>query len=151
MMKLTLPRAVIDASPTAASTAWANDLFLCCNGPQFGPNCCIQSVCCTPCLVTSSMGWSECSNPALAFVSLTCCANSPLLPIASYVVRRHVIDKYGIDENVVVSGAISVCCLPCSFVQIHSKVAFEENLSYGCARLVPAKAGVVPNSMVMAR
>jgi hypothetical protein len=49
------------------------------------------------------------------------------------------------------SGAISVCCLPCSFVQIHSKVALEENLSYGCARLVPAQVGVVPNSMVMGR
>ena len=148
MMKLALPSAVIDASPPTARSDWANDLVMCCNGPKFGPNCCIQSCFCEPCLITSSMGWSDCSNPLLAFVSLTCCANSPLLPIASFMVRRHVVEKYAIEEDVVTSGAIAVLCIPCSLVQVHGKVALEENLSYGCARLVPAQAGVAPNSMV---
>lgn len=147
MTKLKLPSAVIGATAPAVTNGWANDLFLCCDAPQFGPNCVVQSCFCTPCLVSSAMGWSECSNPALVCISLTFCANTPCPLISSYVTRRHVVDKYNIQEDVLVSGAISLCCLPCSLIQVHSKVALEETLTYGCGRLVPAQSGVTPNSM----
>lgn len=147
MAKLKLPSAVIQAPADAPLSDWANHLILCCDAPQFGPNCVVQSFFCTPCLLTSAMGWAECSNPALVCVSLTCCSSTPCPLITSYTTRRHVVDKYDIPEDVVTSGAISICCLPCSLIQVHSTVALEEQLAYGCARLVPAQSGVVPNSM----
>jgi hypothetical protein len=148
MKHLKLPSAVVGVvgvqPGVGYASTWANGLLFFCEGPEFGPNCIVQNVFCQPCVVTSAMGWSRCSSPALTFVGLTCCAETPFLPFTAYSVRRHVIQRYQIVEDPVTSCLIACFCLPCSNTQVVNKVAREEGLSYQCARIGPANVVVVP-------
>lgn len=148
-MKFTLPSAVIEAAPPPADGSWENGLILCWEAPNFGPNCIVQNLCCGPCVLASSLGWAGCSSTETGFVliSMTCCANTPLLPIASFLARRHVVQKYNIDEGPLFTGLSAVFCLPCSNVQVATKVAVMEDLDYACARQVPTKEAVTPMTM----
>lgn len=148
MKPLKLSSAVVGVQPGASyASTWANGLLFFCEGPEFGPNCIVQNVFCQPCVVTSAMGWSGCSSPVLTFVGLTCCAETPFLPITAYSVRRHVVDKYQILEDPVTSCLIACLCLPCSNAQVVNKVAREEGLAYQCARISPVNVVLIPAVM----
>lgn len=148
MKHLKLPSAVIGGGPPAGYPGtWSGSLLYCCDSPQFGPNCIVQNVFCQPCIVTSAMGWSGCSSPALTCVGLTCCPETPIPNLTAYLARRHVVQKYQIIEDSVTSCLIACCCLPCSNAQVVNKVASEEGLGYQCARIAPVSVVVIPAVM----
>ena len=144
--KFTLPSAVIEARPSQAYGSWENSLIFCCDAPEFGPNCIVQHLCCTPCLLASSLRFAGCSTTetGLVLVAMTCCLESPFPVVASFLARRHVVQTYNIDEGPLTTCLASVFCCPCSQVQVVTKVGAKEDLVYSCARLVPGKEGATP-------
>ena len=143
MNPIRLPIAVTNIGGLDPAT-WDSRLLCCCDNPDFGVNCVVQSVCCQPCIMASAMGWSECSSPVLTFVGLTCCVQAPIGQLTGFLARRHVVEKYKIVENPVASCLTVCCCLPCSNLQVVNEVVRQEDLSYECARIGPSKVVGVP-------
>ena len=124
---------------------WETGLVCCCDTYECGLTCCCQHTWCQPCIIASAMGWTDGSEFAstLTCVALSCCQGTPIGIFAGYLVRRNIVSKYDISENACCSCLAACCCPVCSNVQVAGKVARQENLTYGCTRLTPPRAGVV--------
>lgn len=51
------------------------------------------------------------------------------------IIRLEVAKKYGIKEDVVMAGVLSLCCGCCSDLQVENEIMVKEDLKFGCAQV----------------
>lgn len=132
-----------DATPRPEAK-WETSLFGCFRTKDAGCNCCVQHVCCGPCVWGSALRAAGISDSTL-FATLLCCGGDTILDeTAGYLARRRLAKHYGIVEDDTTSLLIACCCAPLARVQEVDTILVREGLVYGCA-------GVKPGPVVQAR
>ena len=78
----------------------------------------------------------------LMFAGSLCCEVVPCQAnLVRTAARLAVAKKYGIEEDVVHAALVTVFCCCCADGQVQNEIMVRENLTYGCAKMVPDTRG----------
>lgn len=129
---------------------WPTFVWDCFRVKDAGANCCVQHLCCGPCVYASALTVADIKHAPLYALLVACRGDSPLDEVAGYAARRQIVEKYGIKEDPANSLIISCACGPCARVQEVNAILVRERHTYGCARIIPDQP-TPPRAKVMKR
>tara|TARA_Y100000739_G_C20443975_1_gene389156 strand:- start:46 stop:525 length:480 start_codon:yes stop_codon:yes gene_type:complete len=121
--------------------SWPTPLFEFSSLRDVGLNCCIQHICCGPCIWGSALEYARVKNADN--ITIVAIVGSVIdndaggaLSLGAFIKgRRRLVEKYEIDETVGKSSCIRCCCPVCAQIQEVNSVMVREDLKYGCATL----------------
>ena len=101
------------------SSDWSVGLFGCCHDCGM----CIDHICCEPCQISRQLNAlngerDTCDIPMCALN----CLCAPVAWACIFNIRRKVVDKYHIDENMIASVLKCCCCPACNLCQTHTEL-----------------------------
>lgn len=129
--------------------SWSTGLFECHKAEDIGVICCVNHICCAPCIWISALQAANVPQHGIytggLAIGYTLAAvgsySHPLvlepigagIRVCTFTMGRFaLIEKYGITENVVCTVLSRVCCGICAQVQEINTIVKRESLKYRC-------------------